>query len=102
MSRFEICGTMGRGKYSEVYEGIEIETKAEVVIKFLKPGTKTKPLLTPSERSEDLKRGKNPRVHNWWQKLRLASCQVQERNNRRTGPGTLLNLFLPLGVRKGL
>ena len=27
MSRFEISGTMGRGKYSEVYEGIEIKTE---------------------------------------------------------------------------
>jgi len=38
MSRFEICGTIGRGKYSEVYEGIEIKTEKKVVIKFLKPG----------------------------------------------------------------
>lgn len=37
MSRFEVICPMGRGKYSDVYEGIEKSNGSKVVIKFLKP-----------------------------------------------------------------
>lgn len=38
---FEIIKPMGRGKYSEVYEGIDSRTDEKVVIKILKPGKKS-------------------------------------------------------------
>ena len=39
---YEIIKKIGRGKYSEVYEGINIENDERVVIKILKPVKKTK------------------------------------------------------------
>ena len=35
---YEILRKLGRGKYSEVYEGVNILTSQKVVIKILKPG----------------------------------------------------------------
>lgn len=35
---FEIIKPMGRGKYSEVYEGMDSRDDSKVVIKILKPG----------------------------------------------------------------
>lgn len=35
---YEIIKKLGRGKYSEVYEGINVNTDEKVVIKILKPG----------------------------------------------------------------
>ena len=35
---YEIIRKLGRGKYSEVYEGININNDEKVVIKILKPG----------------------------------------------------------------
>ena len=39
---YEIIKKLGRGKYSEVYEGININTDQKVVIKILKPVKKKK------------------------------------------------------------
>ena len=39
---YEIIKKIGRGKYSEVYEGINSQTNERVVIKILKPVKKTK------------------------------------------------------------
>jgi serine/threonine protein kinase len=35
---YEIIRKLGRGKYSEVYEGINVNNDEKVVIKILKPG----------------------------------------------------------------
>lgn len=35
---YEITGKLGRGKYSEVYSGIDLKDNSKVVIKLLKPG----------------------------------------------------------------
>ena len=35
---YEIIKKIGRGKYSEVYEGINTLTNQRIVIKILKPG----------------------------------------------------------------
>ena len=35
---YEIIKKIGRGKYSEVYEGINTATNERIVIKILKPG----------------------------------------------------------------
>ena len=35
---YEIIKKIGRGKYSEVFEGISSQSKKKVVIKILKPG----------------------------------------------------------------
>jgi len=35
---YEIIKKIGRGKYSEVYEGINTQTNERIVIKILKPG----------------------------------------------------------------
>jgi casein kinase II subunit alpha len=35
---YEICEKVGRGKYSEVYKGVNILTDQRVIIKILKPG----------------------------------------------------------------
>ena len=35
--RFELIGKIGRGKYSEVYEGIDSDNDNRVVVKILKP-----------------------------------------------------------------
>jgi serine/threonine protein kinase len=36
---YEIIKKIGRGKYSEVYEGINTANNERIVIKILKPGT---------------------------------------------------------------
>jgi len=41
---YEIIKKMGRGKYSEVFEGINILNNQRVVIKVLKPGRNATPL----------------------------------------------------------
>jgi casein kinase II subunit alpha len=35
---YEIIKPLGRGKYSEVYEGYDAENERKVVVKILKPG----------------------------------------------------------------
>lgn len=35
---YEIIKKIGRGKYSEVYEGINTQNNERIVIKILKPG----------------------------------------------------------------
>lgn len=37
LDNYEIFHPLGRGKYSEVYEGIDVRTNNKVVIKLLKP-----------------------------------------------------------------
>jgi serine/threonine protein kinase len=53
---YEICEKVGRGKYSEVYKGVNILTDQRVIIKILKPG-KIMPKLSQikenSKRSQD-------------------------------------------------
>ena len=39
---YEIIKKIGRGKYSEVYEGINTQNNDRIVIKILKPVKKTK------------------------------------------------------------
>lgn len=41
---YEIIKKIGRGKYSEVYEGINTQNNERIVIKILKPGTSTTPI----------------------------------------------------------
>lgn len=36
--QYEIIKKIGRGKYSEVYEGINTQNNERIVIKILKPG----------------------------------------------------------------
>jgi casein kinase II subunit alpha len=38
---YEVIRKLGKGKYSEVYEGINVNTDKKVVIKILKPGKKS-------------------------------------------------------------
>ena len=35
---YEICSKLGRGRYSEVFKGVNLLNNAECVIKILKPG----------------------------------------------------------------
>jgi casein kinase II subunit alpha len=42
VEKYEVVRKIGRGKYSEVFEGINTENKQRVVIKILKPVKKTK------------------------------------------------------------
>lgn len=57
---FEIIKPMGRGKYSEVYEGIDSRTDEKVVIKILKPGKKSIILTkNSSEKFKNFKRNFN-------------------------------------------
>ena len=35
---FELSKKLGRGKYSDVFEGIEVNSNEKVAIKILKPG----------------------------------------------------------------
>merc|ERR1719158_1512538 len=39
---YEVLRKIGRGKYSEVFEGVQVETSAKCVIKILKPVKKKK------------------------------------------------------------
>ncbi len=39
IEKYEIVRKIGRGKYSEVYEGIRTDDDQKVVIKILKPGS---------------------------------------------------------------
>lgn len=43
---YEIIKKIGRGKYSEVYEGINTANNERIVIKILKPGKRTPLALT--------------------------------------------------------
>ena len=38
IEKYEVVRKIGRGKYSEVYEGIRTDDDKKVVIKILKPG----------------------------------------------------------------
>lgn len=44
IEKYEVVRKIGRGKYSEVYEGIRTEDDHKVVIKILKPGISSKKL----------------------------------------------------------
>lgn len=35
---YEVCSKLGRGRYSEVFKGVNLLDNQEVVIKILKPG----------------------------------------------------------------
>ena len=57
---YEIIKKIGRGKYSEVYEGINTQNNQRIVIKILKPGKHSSSRLfdshilsTPTERVKD-------------------------------------------------
>jgi serine/threonine protein kinase len=70
---YEIIKKIGRGKYSEVYEGINTATNERIVIKILKPGM-IPFLLIPSHSQEDQdkKRNQNPlNIEGWSQHYQL-------------------------------
>jgi hypothetical protein len=47
---FEMIGKLGRGKYSEVYHGVNLRDNTPIVMKYLKPG---RPTMSPLIHSED-------------------------------------------------
>lgn len=47
---YEVCSKLGRGRYSEVFKGVNLLDNQEVVIKILKPG-KLKWKITYSKES---------------------------------------------------
>lgn len=53
---YEIVKKLGRGRYSEVYEAINILNSKRVVIKILKPGTLYFERFDLSKKEEDQKR----------------------------------------------
>jgi len=53
---YEIIKKLGRGKYSEVYEGINSNTDKKVVIKILKPGMLFKPYFFILVKKKKIKR----------------------------------------------
>jgi casein kinase II subunit alpha len=53
---YEVLSKIGRGKYSEVYTGLNVVTDEKVVIKILKPGKKCI-YKEKSENKENLKGG---------------------------------------------
>jgi RIO-like serine/threonine protein kinase len=61
---YEIIKKIGRGKYSEVYEGINTLNNQRIVIKILKPGKLpllvAKCLVSYSEKEQDQTRDQNP------------------------------------------
>ena len=60
---YEIIKKIGRGKYSEVYEGINTLTNQRIVIKILKPGKFKFILLIGciySQEKQDPKRDQDP------------------------------------------
>lgn len=60
---YEIIKKIGRGKYSEVYEGINTLTNQRIVIKILKPGKSQKRtliFLNYSQEEQDPQRNQNP------------------------------------------
>ena len=62
---YEIIKKIGRGKYSEVYEGININNDKRVVIKVLKPVKK----------KENKKRNKNsPKFKGWSKRSKVNRC----------------------------
>ena len=42
ISKYEVSAKIGRGRYSEVYSGVEKNTNNKVIVKILKPINKTK------------------------------------------------------------
>ena len=53
---YEIVKKMGRGKYSEVYEGISVVNNMKIVIKVLKPGIFSSKLLMIPVKKKKIKR----------------------------------------------
>ena len=56
---YEIIKKIGRGKYSEVYEGINTANNERIVIKILKPGKNPRFLTFFSEKDQDQERDQN-------------------------------------------
>ena len=58
---FEIIKKIGRGKYSEVYEGINTQNNERIVIKILKPGMliESQSNTDNSEEDKDKKRNQD-------------------------------------------
>ena len=50
---YEIIKKIGRGKYSEVYEGINTQNNERIVIKILKPGKCRAPNFKNSQEDQD-------------------------------------------------
>jgi casein kinase II subunit alpha len=44
---YEVVRKVGRGKYSEVFEGINVNNNEKCVIKILKPVKKKKVIISP-------------------------------------------------------
>uniref|UniRef100_A0A0N4ZVA3 Casein kinase II subunit alpha n=1 Tax=Parastrongyloides trichosuri TaxID=131310 RepID=A0A0N4ZVA3_PARTI len=58
IEKYELVKKLGRGKYSEVFEGINVEEKQQIVIKILKP-VKKKKIKREIKILENLKGGTN-------------------------------------------
>jgi serine/threonine protein kinase len=56
---YEIIKKIGRGKYSEVYEGINTTNNERIVIKILKPGKESIAFIHISEEDKDKKRNQD-------------------------------------------
>lgn len=56
---YEIIKKIGRGKYSEVYEGINTQNNERIVIKILKPGKCRAPNQLISQEDQDPTRNQN-------------------------------------------
>jgi serine/threonine protein kinase len=60
LENYEIVRKLGRGKYAEVFEGINVNTLQKVVIKALKPSIYIYILIySNSTKEENKKRNKN-------------------------------------------
>jgi serine/threonine protein kinase len=49
---YEIIKKLGRGKYSEVYEGINVNNDEKTVIKILKPGKPIHLTISQEEKNQ--------------------------------------------------
>lgn len=79
---YEICRKVGRGKYSEVFEGRHTETNERCVIKVLKP-VKKKKIKREIKILQNLKGG--PNVVSLLDIVR--DPQVSNNNNKKRGSG---------------
>ena len=63
---YEIIKKIGRGKYSEVYEGINTANNERIVIKILKPGKSSILLTRVSQEDQDPTRDQDPSDPQRW------------------------------------
>ena len=93
---YQIVRKLGRGKYSEVFEGINVTNNEKVVIKILKVKSKrarrpSRASLSAREEEENQTRNQNPSEPTRW-----TQCDYITRHRQRSRGRSFSTLVTPL------